>query len=214
MSTDDMNPFLNSSTHSRWPIVLTILNLAPWLCNKQKYIMMSRLILGSQQPWNDIDTYFRPLVEYLKEVWYNDGVQVWDEHKHESFGLKVILFVTVSDSPATHNLSGRSKKVGCRCPHCFREIDSQYFSESRKIVYIGHPCYIPIKHLFQSMKDKFNGNTEKRHPPPHLTGYEVYKMVRMSMFSLVSRKGLARILAKMTCGRSSRFFGSYCIGKT
>jgi hypothetical protein len=28
------------------------------------------------------------------------------------------------------------------------------------------------------MKDKFNGNTEKRRPPPHLTGYEVYEMVK------------------------------------
>jgi hypothetical protein len=51
-------------------------------------------------------------------------------------------------------------------------------------------------------------------PPPHLTGHEVYKMVRMSILSLVSGKGLARILKKMTCGRSNRFFGSYCIGKT
>jgi hypothetical protein len=28
------------------------------------------------------------------------------------------------------------------------------------------------------MKDKFNGNTEKRHPPPHLIGHEVYEMVK------------------------------------
>jgi hypothetical protein len=28
------------------------------------------------------------------------------------------------------------------------------------------------------MKDEFNGNTERRHPPPHLTGHEVYKMVK------------------------------------
>jgi hypothetical protein len=28
------------------------------------------------------------------------------------------------------------------------------------------------------MKDQFNGNTEKRCPPPHLTGYEVYEMVK------------------------------------
>jgi hypothetical protein len=28
------------------------------------------------------------------------------------------------------------------------------------------------------MKDKFNGNTEKRHPSPHLTGHEVYEMVK------------------------------------
>jgi hypothetical protein len=58
MSTDGMNPFMNSSTHNTWPIVLTILNLPPWLCNKQKYIMMLALIPGSQQPRNDINTYF------------------------------------------------------------------------------------------------------------------------------------------------------------
>jgi hypothetical protein len=40
-STDSMNPFMNNST---LPIVLTILNLSPWLCNKRKYIMMSGLI--------------------------------------------------------------------------------------------------------------------------------------------------------------------------
>jgi hypothetical protein len=28
------------------------------------------------------------------------------------------------------------------------------------------------------MKYKFNGNTEKRHPPPHLIGHEVYEMVK------------------------------------
>jgi hypothetical protein len=41
------------------------------LCNKHKYIMMSRLISGPQQPGNDTDTYFSPLVEDLKELWYN-----------------------------------------------------------------------------------------------------------------------------------------------
>jgi hypothetical protein len=45
--------------------------------------MISRLIPGPQQSENDIDTYFMPLVEDLKELWFNDGVQVWDEHKHE-----------------------------------------------------------------------------------------------------------------------------------
>jgi hypothetical protein len=95
---------MNNNTQSTWPIMLMILNLPPWLCNKQKYIMMSGLISRPQQPGNDIDTYFRPLVEDLKVLWYNDGVQVWDEHKHEYFQLKVILFVTVSDSPVAHSL--------------------------------------------------------------------------------------------------------------
>jgi hypothetical protein len=128
------------------------------------------------------------MVEDLKELWYNDGVQAWDEHKHEYFGLKAILFVTVRDSPTARNLSGQSKKVGYGCPHYFRETDSQYLNESQKIVYMGHRCYIPIKHPFRSMKDQFNGNTEKSSPPPHLTGHEVYEMVRDVDVVLCKRK--------------------------
>jgi hypothetical protein len=75
--------------------------------------MISGLISGPQQPENDIDTYFRSLAEDIKVPWYNDGVQVWDEHKHEYFHLRDILFGTVSDSLVAHNLLGQSKKVGC-----------------------------------------------------------------------------------------------------
>jgi hypothetical protein len=35
-----------------------------------------------------------------------------------------------------------------------------------------------MKHQFWSMNDQFNGNTERRRPPPHLTGHEVYEMVK------------------------------------
>jgi hypothetical protein len=38
--------------------------------------MMSGMIPGLQQPGNDINTYFRPSVEDLNEMWYNDRVQV------------------------------------------------------------------------------------------------------------------------------------------
>jgi hypothetical protein len=110
MSTDGMNPVMNSSTHSTWPIVLMILNLPSLLCNKQKYIMMPGLVLRPQQPENDINTYFRPMVEDLKALSYINRVQVWDEHKREYFGLKDILFVTFSDSPTE---SKNTKKLTC-----------------------------------------------------------------------------------------------------
>ena len=43
--TDRMNPFGDMSTnHSTWPVLLCIYNLAPWLCMKKKYIMMSMII--------------------------------------------------------------------------------------------------------------------------------------------------------------------------
>jgi hypothetical protein len=38
------------------------------------------------------------------------------------------------------------------------------------------------------MKDKFNGNNEKRRPPPHLTGHEVYEMINDVHVVLGKRK--------------------------
>jgi hypothetical protein len=35
-----------------------------------------------------------------------------------------------------------------------------------------------MNHPFRSMKYLFNSNSEKRCPPPHLTGHEVYEMVK------------------------------------
>jgi hypothetical protein len=53
---------------------------------------------------------------------------------------------------------------------------------------MGHRRDILMKHLFQSMKDQFNGNTERRHPPPHLTGHEIYEMVKDAHVVLGQRK--------------------------
>ena len=47
LSTDGLNPFgEQSSSHSTWPVTLCMYNLPPWLCMKQKFIMMSVLIEG------------------------------------------------------------------------------------------------------------------------------------------------------------------------
>jgi hypothetical protein len=42
------------------------------------------------------------------------------------------------------------------------------------------------------MKDQLNGNTEKRHPPPHLTGHEVYEMVKAVHVVLGKRKRIGK----------------------
>jgi hypothetical protein len=79
LSTDGMNPFgEQSNSHSIWHVTLCIYNLPPWLCMKQKFIMMSMLIQGPKQPGNDIDVYLRPLVEELLLLWNRTGVRVWD----------------------------------------------------------------------------------------------------------------------------------------
>jgi hypothetical protein len=53
---------------------------------------------------------------------------------------------------------------------------------------MGHQRYIPMKHQFWGMKDQFNGNTERRRSPPHLTGHEVYEMVKDVHVVLGKRK--------------------------
>ena len=47
LASDGMNPFGNLNTnHSSWPILLMIYNLLPWLCIKQKYMMLCMMIEG------------------------------------------------------------------------------------------------------------------------------------------------------------------------
>ena len=86
--------------------VLWLYNLPPWLCMKRKFIMMPVLIQGPKQPGNYIDVYLRPLVEELLQLWNGIGVHAWDEHRHEEFDLKALLFMTINDWPALSNLSG------------------------------------------------------------------------------------------------------------
>jgi hypothetical protein len=56
LSTDGINPFAErNSKHSTWPVTLTIYNLPPWLCQKQKYILLTILISGPRQPGVDME---------------------------------------------------------------------------------------------------------------------------------------------------------------
>jgi hypothetical protein len=49
-----------------------------------------------------------------------------------------------------------------------------------------------MKHPFRNIKDQFNGNTEKRSPPPHLIGHEIYEMVKNVHVILGKQKRTAK----------------------
>jgi hypothetical protein len=101
MSTDGVNPFGNqSSTHSTWPVVLSFYNFPPWLCKKQKYMMLTILVTGPKQPGESIDVYLRPLVDDLKILWKPSVPEVWDEYKREEFTMHGMLFTTTNDNLA------------------------------------------------------------------------------------------------------------------
>jgi hypothetical protein len=82
-----------------------------------------------------------------------------------------------------------------------------------KIVYMGHRRYIPMKHQFQSMKDQFNGNIERRRPPPHLIGHEVYEMVKDVHVVLGRWKRTGKKTEEDDMWKKQSIFWSYRIGK-
>ncbi|WVZ50945.1 hypothetical protein U9M48_002148 [Paspalum notatum var. saurae] len=158
LSTDGLNPFSEmSSIHSTWPVTLCMYNLPPWLCLKQKFIMMPALIQGPKQP----------------------GVRVWDAHKQEAFDLRALLLVTINDWPTLTNLSGQSNKGFRACVHCLDETDNTFLKHCRKVVYVGgHRRLLGGKHPVRKKGKHFNGKEENRGKLIHRSGKVVFEMVK------------------------------------
>ena len=177
LCTDGFNPFGSvSSKHSAWPVLLVIYNLPPWLCTKRKYLMMCMMISGPKQPGNDIDVYLAPLIEDLKMLW-NEGVDVFDAYKKETFKLRALLFTTINDLPAYDNLSGYSVKGHKACPICEDDTNFVQLKYGRKTVYLGHRRFLDRHHPYRRLRKRFNGFPEHASAPIPLTGEEVYRRV-------------------------------------
>jgi hypothetical protein len=71
-----------------------------------------------------------------------------------------------------------------------------------------------MKHQFWGMKDQFNGNTERRRSPPHLTGHEVYEMVKDVHVVLGKRKRTSKNTEEDDMWKKQSIFSSYHIRKT
>ncbi|XP_055812627.1 uncharacterized protein LOC129882385 isoform X1 [Solanum dulcamara] len=85
LASDGFNPFgAMSTTYSIWPLILIPYNRPPWECMKQSSFILSMIIPGKKMPENDIDVYLQPLIQELRELWY-DGVQTLDSSKNETF---------------------------------------------------------------------------------------------------------------------------------
>jgi hypothetical protein len=103
---------------------------------KKKYIMMSMLIQGPKQPGNDIDIYFKLLVDELQTLWKH-GVKVYDTYRKEEFDLRAMLFCTVHDYPAFGNTSGQIMKGAKACVTCMDRTASQWLPTRAKLSTCG-----------------------------------------------------------------------------
>jgi hypothetical protein len=115
LSADGVSPFGEmSSSHSTWPVLLTMYNLPTWLCQKRKYVLLCILIQGPRQPGIDIDVFLEPLLEDMADLW-KEGLKMWDEYLREYFTVKAIIFVTINDYPAMFSVSGQIKGKNRMC---------------------------------------------------------------------------------------------------
>ncbi|XP_074374168.1 uncharacterized protein LOC141714553 [Apium graveolens] len=173
LSSDGFNHFHGpGSDHSTWTVLLLIYNLPPWLCMKRKYIILSMLIPGPNQPGNDIDVYLQPLIEVLQKLWH--GKQVFDAFKKESFILRGILLWTISDYPALGNLSGNIiKGYNAFVVFVDDKTKSTRLANYKKTVVMRHCRWLPRNHPYRRQKSAFDNTVEKLSTHIPLTGEKV-----------------------------------------
>ena len=185
LSTDGMNPFAErSSTHSTWPVIMTIYNLPSWLCQKRKYLLLTILISGPTQPGVDMDVFLEPLMQEMQILW-EVGVKMIDAFRKETFTLRAIIIVTINDYPALFSLSGQFKgKVGC--VECIDGTWHVSLPPSNKIVYMRHRRWLPAGHKYrlQKMNKYFDNMDESKSTAPsgYSKGHRVYKIVENVKF--------------------------------
>ena len=139
--------------------------------------MLCLLIQGPRQPGNDIDVFLEPVIDDLEILW-KEGVETWDAYGQENFKLRVLLFCTINDYPALGNLSGQTIKGKKACSDCKEHTRSRWLKKSRKMVYMGHRRWLPLRHTFRRKKKNFNGKRELQPAPKDLSGDEIHNMVK------------------------------------
>ena len=181
LSTNGMNPFSDlSSSHSTWPVILTIYNLPPWLCQKRRYLLLTMLIFEPKQLDNDIDVFLEPFMEDMKKLW-EERVRMMDASLKKEFTLKAIIFVTITDYTGLFSLSGQIKGKSS-CVVCIDGTYYTYLSASKKMVYMRHRQFLIKKHRYRAatMNKYFDNQDEPQLDEPKRTScrQKVFSMVK------------------------------------
>ena len=76
-------------------------------------------------------------------------------------------------------VSGHTNKGYNVCTHCLDKTDSVYLDKCKKVVYLGHRRFLPIKHPVRKKWGKhFRGEADTRKKPDLPTGNDVFGMVK------------------------------------
>ncbi|XP_065874236.1 uncharacterized protein [Euphorbia lathyris] len=176
LCTDGFQPFGQSGKqYSSWPIIVTPYNLPPWMCMKDKYMFLTALVPGPNNPKQKIDVFLQPLIHELMNLWEN-GVDAYDVSLKQNFTLRAALMWTISDFPAYSMLSGWTTAGKNACPYCMEHSDAFSLPNGRKTSWFdNHRKFLPMNHTYRNNKVKFRRNyVERRCPPPIKSGQQIF----------------------------------------
>nr|CAE01748.2 OSJNBb0056F09.11 [Oryza sativa Japonica Group] len=178
----------------------------------RKYIILCLLIQGPREPGNDIDVFLEPVIDDLEILW-KEGVETWDAYGQENFTLRVLLFCTINDYPALGYLSGQTVKGKKACFDCMEPTCSRWLKKSRKMIYMGHRRWLPLRHAFRRKKKIFNGKKELGSAPADLSGDQVHNMVKDINNEFGKKRKRSKEDKKRMWKKKNPYFGGYLIGK-
>ncbi|GJV72225.1 retrotransposon gag domain, retroviral aspartyl protease [Tanacetum coccineum] len=163
LAADGFNLLGNlSQSYSMWPMILTTCNLPPWLCMKESSFMLTLLIPGPKSPGKDIDVYLRPLIDGLKDLWANPGVETINVVIGQKFNMRAMVLWTINDFLARSSLPGWSGQGYKACPTCNK--DTLSVCVLGKTTYVGHIRFLKKTHKWRRSL-QFNGETKDGDPP-------------------------------------------------
>jgi len=116
---DRFNPFGSfAAPYSCWLVILTIYNLPPKMCMRQKFFFfLSTIILGSNSLGQNINVCLWPLIDELKYLW-SSKTSVYDVSRKYNFLTKTTLMWTINNFSSYEMVSGWSTHVKLACPYC------------------------------------------------------------------------------------------------
>ena len=214
VSCDGICPFkLHRSTWSAWPVLVSFLNLPPWLITKFFFTILTLLIpRRSQVPFEYFDVWIRPLVDELKELW--KGVPSYDVSAPEGnhlFNLRAAVLWTTHDFPGYGTVSGASHQGYAACPPCGDQLRGKYAYESKKLTYRDARRWTKEGHILRSTEYNhlFDGHSEERLPPLAKTPVQQQEALKMYQAYLARPRKKRRtqrnsISEAGTSGRASR----------
>ena len=129
------------------------------------------IIPGLQAPGKDMDVFFRPLINELRELWVS-GVETRGVVDNSVFKMHAILFWTVNDFPTQSSLFGWSGQ-GYESCLTYNE-DTPSLRVRGKNVYFGHRRFLPMTHPMRQSR-KFNEKVKKRPPPRRFTTEDIIR---------------------------------------